>query len=191
MSDLINSHKIAIVGGKSAQLAAELGIQPTDLEGCDLALFLVSANDGIVSADLDKWRLAREMYIPSLVIICDLGSSDIDFEDMTAIASKMLDPVVTPYLVLHGDDGAPAALIHLETLQITDYSSGVKEVRAADPEHIELVVEFRAEYLEDIEDAGADSFSAGLLFPALPWVEGTRIGLDQIADFLNEIPIIS
>jgi translation elongation factor EF-G len=189
--DLIKSHKIAIIGGKSAELSAELGVTTCDLESCDLALFLVSANDGIVSADLEKWRLARDLYIPSLVVICDLGASEIDFEDMSAIASKMLDPVVTPYLVLHSDDGTPAALIELESLRIIDYSSGVKTVREADPEHIELVTEFRSEYLEDLEDAGEDSFSAGLLFPAIPWVEGTRIGLDQIIEFLNQVPITS
>jgi len=189
--DLIKSHKIAIVGGKSVELSAELGVTTSDLESCDLALFLVSANDGIVSADLEKWRLARDLYIPSLVVICDLGASEIDFEDMSAIASKMLDPVVTPYLVLHGDDGTPAALIELESLRIIDYSSGVQIVREADPEHIELVAEFRSEYLEDLEDAGEDSFSAGLLFPAIPWVEGKRIGLDQITDFLNQVPITS
>ncbi|MEI6220847.1 MAG: hypothetical protein WCP71_06035 [Actinomycetes bacterium] len=191
MPDLIKSHKIAIIGGKSAELSAELGVTTSDLESCDLALFLVSANDGIVSADLEKWRLARDLYIPSLVVICDLGVSEIDFEDMSAIASKMLDPVVTPFLVLHGDDGTPAALIELESLRIIDYSSGVQTVREADPEHIELVAEFRSEYLEDLEDAGEDSFSAGLLFPAIPWVEGTRIGLDQIIDFLNHVPITS
>ena len=191
MPDLIKSHKIAIVGGKSVELSAELGVTTSDLESCDLALFLVSANDGIVSADLEKWRLARDLYIPSLVVICDLGASEIDFEDMSAIASKMLDPVVTPYLVLHGDDGTPAALIELESLRIIDYSSGVQIVREADPEHIELVAEFRSEYLEDLEDAGEDSFSAGLLFPAIPWVEGTRIGLDQITDFLNQVPSTS
>lgn len=190
MSDLINSHKIAIIGGKSEQLAAELGVAPSELESCDLALFLVSANEGIVSADLERWRLARDLYIPSLVIICDLGSGEIDFEDMSAIASKMLDPVVTPYLVLHNDEGAPAALIHLESLQVIDYSDGKKVLRSADAEHIELVAEFRTEYLEALEDAGEDSFSAGLLFPALAWIEGTRIGLDQIIDFLNHVPII-
>ena len=191
MPDLISTPKIAIVGGKSAQLAVELGVATSELEVCDLALFLVSANDGIVSADLERWRLARELYIPSLVIICDLGASEIDFEDMTAIASKMLDPVVTPYLVLHSDEGAPAALIHLENLEVIDYSGETRVLRPADPEHIELVAQFRAEYLEDIEDAGEDSFAAGLLFPALPWIEGTRIGLDQIIEFLNQVPIIS
>ncbi len=191
MPNLINSVKVAIVGGKSQLLASEIGIQVSDLESSDVAIFLVSANDGIVSADLEKWRLSRELYIPSLVVICDLLTSEIDFEDMTAIATKMLDPVVTPYLVLHSDDGGPAALIHLETLKLLDYSEGSLTIRDADPEHIELVAEFREEYLEAIEDAGEDSFAAGLLFPALAWVEGTAIGPDQIVEYLNQIPILS
>ena len=190
MSDLIISPKVAIVGAKSQLLAAALQAAPSSLEESDVALFLVSAQDGIVSADLEKWRIARELYIPSLVVICDLLVSEIDFEDMTAIASKMLDPVVTPYLVLHGEDGRPAALINLETLLLSDYSDGGVSTRTADPEHVELVSEFRDEYLEAIEDAGEDSFSAGLLFPALPWVEGTRIGLDQIKEYLDQVPTI-
>src|ERR1035437_2100851 len=189
MPDLINSPKISIVGGKSGQLAVELGIVSAALDVCDLALFLVSASDGIVSADLEKWRQARELYIPSLVIICDLLASEIDFEDMTAIASKMLDPVVTPFLVLHSDAGAPTALINLESLKVIDYTGGSTVERAADPEHVELVAEFRAEYLEALEDAGEDSFQAGLIFPALPWIEGTRMGLDQIAQYLNQVPV--
>ena len=190
MTNLINSPKISTIGDKSALLNAELGLPTAELEACDVALFLVSAGDGIVSADLEKWRIARELYIPSLVIICDLLSSEIDFEDMSAIASKMLDPVVTPFLVLHSDDGRPAALIDLETLEVLDYSSGVATKRAADPEHIELVAEFREEYLEALEDTGADSFAAGLLFPALPWIEGSLMGIDQILDFLNQVPTI-
>ena len=190
MTNLINSPKISTIGAKSALLNAELGLPTAELEACDVALFLVSAGDGIVSADLEKWRIARELYIPSLVIICDLLSSEIDFEDMSAIASKMLDPVVTPFLVLHSDDGRPAALIDLETLEVLDYSSGVATKRAADPEHIELVAEFREEYLEALEDTGADSFAAGLLFPALPWIEGSLMGIDQILDFLNQVPTI-
>ena len=190
MSDLIISPKVAIVGAKSQLLAAALQAAPSSLEESDVALVRVSAQDGIVSADLEKWRIARELYIPSLVVICDLLVSEIDFEDMTAIASKMLDPVVTPYLVLHGEDGRPAALINLETLLLSDYSDGGVSTRTADPEHVELVSEFRDEYLEAIEDAGEDSFSAGLLFPALPWVEGTRIGLDQIKEYLDQVPTI-
>ena len=188
MPNLINSPKISIIGAKSTQLADELSISPVELENADVSLFLVSAGDGIVSADLAKWRLARDLYIPSLVVICDLLESEIDFEDMSAIATKMLDPVVTPFLVLHSDDGKPAALINLEGLRVLDYSSGALEEREADLEHVELVSEFREEYIEAIEDAGEDSFIAGLLFPALPWIEGTPIGIAQIQSYLDLIP---
>jgi hypothetical protein len=191
VSDLIKSPRISIVGKKFKLLAESLDVESSDLESSDIALFLVSAQDGIVSADLEKWRLARDLYIPSMVIICDLTSGEIDFEDMTAISGKMLDPVVTPYLVLHSDTGAPVALIDLTTLVVIDYSNGAPVIKEAEPEHIDLVAEFRAEYLEDMEHAGKDGFAAGLLFPALPWIEGTHLGLDQIIAYLNQVPTIS
>jgi len=190
MADLISRAKIAIIGQKSAELASALGIEAVDFEEADGAIFVVSANDGIVSADLETWRTARDLYIPSLVVISDLSSSEIDFEDMSAIASKMLDPIVTPYLVLHGDDGAPAALISLESLEVSDYSAPQVTKRAADPEHEELVAEFRTEYLEAVEDAGENSFQAGLLFPALPWIEKTKMGINEIKEYLKLVPTV-
>jgi hypothetical protein len=191
MADLISRAKIAIIGQKSAELASALGIEPVAFEEADGAIFVVSANDGIVSADLETWRTARDLYIPSLVVISDLSSSEIDFEDMSAIASKMLDPIVTPYLVLHGDDGSPAALISLEDLEVSDYSGTRVSKRVADPEHEELVADFRSEYLEALEDAGENSFQAGLLFPALPWIENTKMGINEIKEYLNLVPTIS
>lgn len=191
MADLISRAKIAIIGQKSAELASALGIETVGFDEADGAIFVVSANDGIVSADLETWRTARDLYIPSIVVISDLSSSEIDFEDMSAIASKMLDPIVTPYLVLHGDDGAPAALISLESLEVSDYSAPQLTKRAADPEHQELVAEFRSEYSEALEDAGENSFQAGLLFPALPWIEKTKMGINEIKEYLKLVPTIS
>jgi len=191
MADLISRAKIAIIGQKSAELASALGIETVGFDEADGAIFVVSANDGIVSADLETWRTARDLYIPSIVVISDLSSSEIDFEDMSAIASKMLDPIVTPYLVLHGDDGAPAALISLESLEVSDYSAPQVTKRAADPEHQELVAEFRSEYSEALEDAGENSFQAGLLFPALPWIEKTKMGINEIKEYLKLVPTIS
>jgi len=190
MADLISRAKIAIIGQKSAELASALGIETVGFDEADGAIFVVSANDGIVSADLETWRTARDLYIPSIVVISDLSSSEIDFEDMSAIASKMLDPIVTPYLVLHGDDGAPAALISLESLEVSDYSAPQVTKRAADPEHQELVAEFRSEYSEALEDAGENSFQAGLLFPALPWIEKTKMGINEIKEYLKLVPTV-
>ena len=185
MSDLIS---VSVIGKSSLDLATSLNLTSSPLEGADLAIFIVSAVDGIVRADIDAWLFAREMYIPSIVVISETDNADLDFDDMTAIASKMLDPVATRYLVLHGDAGDPTALIDLTTLKILDYSSGVVQEIESDAEHKELVGEYVMEYQELLEQSGDDGFTRGLLFPALPWIKSSRLGLDQIVELINLIP---
>ena len=133
-------------------------------------MFIVSAIDGISSAHIDIWNLARELYIPSLILITDLTNGETDFDDMSAIAGRMLDPVQTPYLVLHDDNGNPTALINLDSLKLSDYSTGHRVERDSDPEHKVLVFEFRKEYLEAIEEFGESGFQDGLSFPAIPFI---------------------
>ena len=187
MSDLIS---VAVIGKSADDLAAALGISPARLEGADAALFIVSAVDGIVRADIDAWNSAREMYIPSIVVISETDNADLDFDDMTAIASKMLDPVATRYLVLHSDEGSATALIDLVTLKIIDYSNGSAVMSESDQEHKDLVGEYVNEYHERLEEAGEDGFIQGLLFPAIPWIKNSQLGLDQIRELLGEIPTI-
>jgi translation elongation factor EF-G len=188
MSDLIS---VAIIGKSAEKLASDLGVANSPLEGADVALFIVSAIDGIVRADIDSWNTARELYIPSIVVISDTDNADLDFDDMTAIASKMLDPVATRFLVLHADNGDPVALIDVVTLKIIDYSSGAAVVRESEDEHKDLIGDYVSEYLDRVEEAGDEGFIQGLLFPALPWTSLSRMGLDQIKELLNEIPAIS
>jgi hypothetical protein len=171
-------------------LAVALGVSSSDLESADVAVFLVSAKDGIVRADSDKWLVARDLYIPSIVVITDLSAAnETDFEDMAAIAGRILDPVVTPYLVLHQEDGSPIALIDLLTQKIRDYSTGVLVHGDSEHEHQEVVSEFRDEYQELIEAAGEEAFENGLLYPAIPWIQGGAMGLLEIVGYLNRIPI--
>ena len=126
--------------------------------------------------------------VPTIVAITDLDNSEIDFEDMSAIVTKNFEPVLTPYLVLHSDQGFPTALIELESLRITDYSLGLISQRDSDPEHKELVADFREEYLEAIEIAGEGAFLEGLLFPAIPLYLAIKMGVSEIANFLTQIP---
>ena len=191
MADLI-SHglNVHLVGQGAMELAVALGVTSAELESADVAVFLVSAKDGIVRADSDKWLVARDLYIPSIVVITDLSATnETDFEDMAAIAGRILDPVVTPYLVLHQDDGSPIALIDLLTQKIRDYSTGVLVHGDSEHEHQDVVSEFRDEYQELIEATGEEAFENGLLYPAIPWIQGGAMGLLEIADYLNRIPI--
>jgi hypothetical protein len=100
----------------------------------------------------------------------------------------MLDPVQTPFLVLHDDAGNPTALIDLESLKLSDYSSGVRTERESDPEHKVLVFEFRKEFLEAIEEFGQHGFEEGLSFPAIPFIPENGLGSFEIATLLNKLP---
>ena len=124
-------------------------------------------------------------------MITDLSAeNETDFEDMALIAGKILDPVVTPYLVLHLDDATPIALIDLVTQRIHDQSTGFREIRESDSEHQEVIGEFRDEYLEALEAAGEDAFENALIHPAIPWIARNNLGLLEIAEYLNRIPIL-
>jgi hypothetical protein len=180
--------QVSLVGKASGEIADYLGISPCELNASDAAIFIVSALDGISPEDIQTWNQARELYIPSLILITELTNGETDFDDMSAIAGRMLDPVQTPYLVLHDDSGHPIALIDLDTLKLSDYSTGNRIERDSDPEHKVLVFEFRKEYLEAIEEFGESGFQDGLSFPAIPFIPSNGLGSFEIVTLLNKLP---
>lgn len=180
--------KVCVFGKSGGEIAEHFKLTPAPLEECDAAIFIVSASDGISAPDIETWNAVRELYIPSLVLITELTNGETDFDDMSAIAGRMLDPVQTPYLVLHDDDGNPTALIDLDTLKLSDYSTGGRIERESDPEHKVLVFEFRKEYLEALEEFGATGFQDGLSFPAIPFIPENGLGSFEIATTLNTLP---
>jgi len=180
--------KVCVVGKSSGEVIEYFNLKQVALDEADAAIFIVSAIDGISASDIEIWNTARELYIPSLVLISELTNGETDFDDMSAIAGRMLDPVQTPFLVLHDDVGNPIALIDLESLKLSDYSTGVREERESDPEHKVLVFEFRKEFLEATEEFGEKSFEEGLGFPAIPFLSTNGLGSFEIATFLNKLP---
>jgi hypothetical protein len=94
---------------------------------------------------------------------------------------------VTPYLVLHDELGVPCALISLKDLQIIDYATTPATIRSSDPEHQQLVSEFRNEFLTQMELMGEDGFAAGLVFPAVPiWLD-RHIGTDIVKIYISQL----
>ena len=115
-----------------------------------------------------------------------------DFDDAVLLAKRLLDEVATPFLVLHDDDGSPCALIDLKELQIINYRNN--QITQAESEHIELVSEFRAEYLEQLEAAGEQGFASGIFFPAIPVLINDpefELGIDIVKRYLNSLPSLS
>ena len=151
----------------------------------ELAIFAINPAAGIDQETIDLWSALTDFQLPRLVVVNELEGSDSDFDDAVLLANRVFDLLVTPYLVLHDDAGNPSALIDLETLEIIDYSQSPTSRRDSDPEHKELVADFRTEYLEAVEDAGESAFEAGLLFPAIPVVISKGIGVDIVNVFID------
>lgn len=195
MSNLINARYLLGKHSQQKQITDLLGLheigQLPNMEmaaNADVLVILASTKSGIDAEIISQWQSFRESYLPVVIAIVDLDNGDVDFEDMSAIVGKMLEPVVTPYLVLHADDGSATALINLENYQITDYSTGDRVLKDSDPEHKELVQEFSQELMEVLEEGGWEQFVQGLIIPAIPLLPEINLGVAEIKRFLNLIP---
>jgi translation elongation factor EF-G len=154
----------------------------------DLAIFAINPSAGIDQQTIDVWAALDDFQIPRLVVVTGLDGQELDFEDAIMVANRVFDQLVTPYLVLHHDDGSPAALIRLHDLSIIDYATTPASVRPCDPEHEELVKEFREEFLEQMQEMDDGAFAAGILFPAIPINLSNGIGIDIVHDYIKALP---
>ncbi len=191
MSNLINARFLLGKHPDKKQIANLLGLEPIeDLPSSDaeVVVILASTKTGVEQQIASNWHTFREGYVPVLIVVLDFEEGEVDFEDMSAIIGKILEPVVTPYLVLHAEDGKAVGLINLETLLITDYSTEISVERESDPEHKELVKEFSEELKEVLLEGGWEQFIQGLIIPAIPLNLNNSLGIAEIKRFLNLIP---
>lgn len=184
--------RIHIFGHSSAQpwkFAEEFGgeTDTLDVGQCDLAIFVLNPSAGIDPETIAQWAALDELMVPRLICVTGLGDSQADFDDGVMLANRVLDTTLTPYLVLHDEEGMAAALIDLKEMKILDYSTQPPQIRPSEPEHQTLVQEFREEYLAAIDVMGEDAFAAGLIFPAIPvWIE-KGIGVDIVKKYIAEL----
>jgi hypothetical protein len=154
----------------------------------DVAIFLVNPAAGIDNETIDNWRSLDEVQMPRMVVITVMDGMELDFDDAVMVANRVFDSVVTPYLVLHGENGTPIGTISLDNFETTDYSTEPKIISQADGELQELVSEFREEYLEQMVEMEEGAFAAGILFPAIPVNPANGLGVDIVKQYLLELP---
>lgn len=191
MSNLINARYLLGKHPEKMQVANLLGLAEVDhlpTSDAEVVVILTSTKNGVDQEILSNWQSFREGYVPVIIVVLDFDDGEVDFEDMSAILGKMLEPVVTPYLVLHADDGKAVGLINLESLRVTDYSRENGLERESDPEHKELVKEFAEELKDALVEGGWEQFVQGLIIPAIPLKLENSLGVNEIKRFLNLIP---
>lgn len=191
MPNLINARYLLGDHSLKAAIADHLALTESDDfpdAAAEVVVIIASAKDGISQNLINDWASFRERYIPAIVLILDFETGEVDFEDMSAIVGKMLEPVVTPYLVLHADNGDPTALINLEDLKISNYSDNQRVQQDSDPEHQELVADFADELKLSLQEGGWEQFVQGLIVPAIPMIHKNNLGLAELKRFLDLIP---
>ena len=121
------------------------------LRAADAALFVVSAADGIDGTTQMIWDECAAVGMPRAVVITRLDSPRANFEDtLTACQASFGEGVLPLYLPLHADDESVGGLMGLLSQQVIDYSSGSREQRDPDPEHLPLIAEHRNALIEGI-----------------------------------------
>ena len=184
--------RIHVFGHPSAhpeRIAKEFGgeMNPSTPSECDLAIFVIDPATGIDPDSIAQWEGLNDSMVPRLVAVTGIDNPQADFDDAVLLANRVFDLTVTPYLVLHDDDGVACALISLEEMKIYDYSTLPPKITPSEPEHQSLVEEFRSEYMAAIDVMGRDGFAAGMLFPAIPlWVE-KGIGVDIVNNYIAQL----
>ena len=189
--------RIALFGHVSATpsiLRRELesrGLNIHDNDGdpaeIDCALFAINPSAGIDPETISQWEKFNDYLTPRIMLALALPGAELDFDDAVLLANRVFDQLVTPFLVLHADDGSPAALISLEDLSVRNYIHGIAVLSDSEPEHKELVSDFQNEYKEAIAEAGDGAFSAGILFPAIPINIENGIGIDVLISYLDQL----
>ena len=156
-----------------------------DVSQADLFILVISAKTGVSSEMTSTWHYVAERQVPRIVIVNGLEMSEIDFDDIVLIANRVLEPVITPYLVLHDEVGEPVGLISLTDNTVRDYSANKVNIYDADAELQSLVTDFKKELEESTIEFDIDAFQAGLIVPALPLVSSRQIGVEEFQSYLT------
>lgn len=155
------------------------------LNGSTAIALIINAQSGVSKSMIDFWSFVSERQYPRMIMVMGLELSESDFDDIVMIANRVLEPVTTPFLVLHDEIGEPSGLISLADLTVYDYSQRPIQNYLADIELQSLVSEFKSEFDTQMQEFENDGFINGLEVPAIPIVLGKGIGVDQAKKYFE------
>lgn len=161
-------------------LVDDLDTSSVEINSIDAFMLVISAKSGVSSEMIGLWARINELQIPRMIVVNGLEFSETDFDDIVLIVNRVLETVITPYLVLHDEVGEPTGLISLADSTVHDYSGENPNSYPADEELASLVSEFKEELDLATTEMDDSSFSQGLLVPALPLMKEKKIGVQEI-----------
>lgn len=189
-----------------------LGELRAGLRAADAALFVVSASAGLDAVTASLWDECAAVGLPRAVVVTQLDRPRADFDEAVEVCQRVLGEgsgsVVRLQLPLHVDDDSVGGLVDLLSERISDWSSGERVERDADPGHRSLLAPRRDELIEAVIAESEDeelleayvagrplpveqlshdlerAVAQGHLYPAVAVVATSGVGTTELLDLL-------
>jgi len=123
------------------------------LRAADAALFVVSAVDEVDATTVMLWDECADVGMPRAIVITKADRDSADIDATIEACQAMLgpdDPILPVHLPLLDDNEKAIGLVGLIDERILDYTTGSPVERDPDPQHLDLVSDYRSTLLEAI-----------------------------------------
>ena len=175
----------------ASKISAEL------VEASDGFLLVLNGGIGLSPSEMNAWIYATDNTVTRNVLAFNVHSSRADFDEVTAIVERVLEPdVMVRYLPIDNDDEDKFIGIYdVLTGDIHDYSDDALKIRHGDPEHMSLTSDKREVLFDELahhglDDANLEAHTAGmpLNIPALEriWMSPEIVSVIPVDDGIGK-----
>jgi elongation factor G len=200
-------HKVNLID--TPGYADFLGEVAAALRITDLAVFVVSAVDGVEVQTEEAWDLARRLGVPRMVFVNKLDRERASFDATLAQLRERLGSGIAPLELPIGEEAGFRGIADLLTDTAHIYEGGVPHTEAipdemedlehqvhdnliegivvADDTMLERYLEGDVPSIDELEHTLHDGIAAASVFPMVVGSATREIGIDRLADLLVEI----
>ena len=113
-------------------------------------VLVLDADQGLSPEAIELWNVAVDFSVPRCIMVTNIINSRTDFDEMCAIAQRVLDPdVIVRYLPIESDDeSVVVGAFDVLTNEIVTSSADNLQRVPGDPEHLELTSDRRVDLYE-------------------------------------------
>jgi elongation factor G len=200
-------HKINLID--TPGYADFMGEVSAALRVADLAVFVVSAVDGVEVQTEEAWELARRHGVPRMVFVNKLDRERASYDATLAQLRDRLGAGIAPLELPIGEEAAfrgiadlltdTAHIYHdgtprtepipdeMEELEHRVHDNLVEGIVVADDAMLERYLEGDIPGVDELERTLHDGIAAASVFPVVIGSATREVGIDRLADFLVEI----
>ena len=128
------------------------------LESCDAFVASLDGTAGVDPKIVEFWSSARDVTLPRHILAFNVVNGRADFDELCAIASRMLEPdLLVRYLPIDSDDELSLTGVYdILTSEIHALIEDQWVTKAADPEHIAITSSAREDLFDQLAYLGLD-----------------------------------